>query len=459
MAPFGWINEATKYIHDWITYQKLIDSITPGYSVCIAHKGSVILEQGFGFSDLEKKSSMTEQNLFRVASHSKNFTAVAIMQLVESGKICLEDFVSWHLEFLKNNPDKRVHRITIQQLLNHRAGVYRDGASPSFWRLQRPFPTLADLVSAYEAEALIIDSDTRFKYSNYAYALLGLLIEEISDLSYQEYMERYIFKVIGLESTGTDYNPVMQSYVTGYSNIMPDGSQFPIPSSIEANYYKGAIGFYSTAKDLCSFYSALILEKEILISNETKYNMLLNSKYEVPDINSAYSYAYGFASETIEGFKLFGHSGGFPGQTTKSLFHLNDGIVVSVLTNSYCARAENLQKGIWSILSFFKENYSPSSISENIGGFYYDMAGVIGITPMGEKVYVSNPSQVEPFKVVSELERSDKAFKITKENGFGSYGEMVEFITENEEVRFVNYAGYPKYRHQINQIPEERIGN
>src|SRR5215471_984914 len=115
---------------------------------------------------------MTPEHIFRVASHSKMFTATAILQLVEQGKLRLDDRAGAYLSWLDS-------AVTLRQLLNHAGGVIRDGRDADFWRVEQPFPDVAAL-RALAPDAGILPPNTTFKYSNVGFGLLGQVVEVVS---------------------------------------------------------------------------------------------------------------------------------------------------------------------------------------------------------------------------------------------------------------------------------------
>src|SRR5262249_51022875 len=144
----------------------------PGCVVAIAHKGQVVLEQAFGYADIINRTPLTPRHRFRVASHSKSFTAAGIMKLREAGRLGLDDHIGEHVEGLH----PAVAETTIAQPLSHTAGIVRDGNDGSQWHDRRPFLDPAELRIDLAAGP-VIEPNTRFKYSNHGYGLAGLVIE------------------------------------------------------------------------------------------------------------------------------------------------------------------------------------------------------------------------------------------------------------------------------------------
>jgi D-alanyl-D-alanine carboxypeptidase len=128
-----WLEAALDYIPDWLQHQMRVFE-QPGCVIAIAHKGRIVLEQAFGQADLGKGVALTPRHRFRVASHSKSFTAAGIMKLREQGKLTLDDAVGRYVRRLH----PAVAQATIAQLLSHSAGIIRDGIDSGQWQDRRP---------------------------------------------------------------------------------------------------------------------------------------------------------------------------------------------------------------------------------------------------------------------------------------------------------------------------------
>ncbi len=136
MALPPWLPPALDYAEQWLGYQ-MRASETPGCSFAVAHQGRVVLERAFGHADLGAGTKLTPRHRFRVASHSKSFTAAAILKLRERGLLKLDDTVGAYVEGL--HPD--IADATIAQLLSHSAGIFRDGTDCGYWNDRAPFPS------------------------------------------------------------------------------------------------------------------------------------------------------------------------------------------------------------------------------------------------------------------------------------------------------------------------------
>jgi CubicO group peptidase (beta-lactamase class C family) len=190
-----WLNATIDYIPAWIEVQ-LRMSGQPGCVVAIAFKDRIVLEQAFGCADLSTGERLTPRHRFRVASHSKSFTAAGVMTLRERGKLKLDDPIGDYVAKLNST----IARATIGQVLSHSAGITRDGRDSGQFYGRRPYlnakEVLADL-----AAGPIIESNSRFKYSNHGFALLGLLIESIAKEPFKDWIKREIVDAAGLKET------------------------------------------------------------------------------------------------------------------------------------------------------------------------------------------------------------------------------------------------------------------
>ncbi len=183
-----------------------------GLAVAVTHQGRLVHAAGYGYADLAQGSEVTAQSLFRIASISKPITAVAVMQLIERGKLQLDDPVLKHLdlkaaiEAAGTKFDSRWHQITIRHLLEHRGGWDRDQSfdgmfrSVAFARLVGvPAPASSrDVIEAMLQQPLDFEPGQRFAYSNFGYNLLGRVIESVSGSDYETYVQQQVLQPLGI---------------------------------------------------------------------------------------------------------------------------------------------------------------------------------------------------------------------------------------------------------------------
>src|SRR5215510_7265878 len=164
-----WLSTALDYIPRWLDFQ-MQASQQPGCIVAIAHRDKIVLERAWGSANLDTGEELTPRHRFRIASHTKSFTAACILKLREQGKLKLDDAAG---QFV-NGLHPGVARATIAQLLSHSAGLMRDGRDAGQFLDRRPFLNARELKADLKAPP-VIDAGTRLKYSNHGYALIGLV--------------------------------------------------------------------------------------------------------------------------------------------------------------------------------------------------------------------------------------------------------------------------------------------
>jgi D-alanyl-D-alanine carboxypeptidase len=301
------------------------DAAAGGFAgaVLVAKDGKPIFAEAYGLADREHKIPDTLSTRFRIGSMNKMFTAVATLQLVQAGKVKLDDVLG---KYLTDYPNKDIAaKVTIHQLLTHTGGT-GDIFGPEFDKHRLELRTLQDYVKLNGNRGPEFEPGSRWKYSNYGFILLGAIIEKVSGQSYYDYVREHIYAPAGMASTGSEPEgqPVAERSI-GYTK-MNGGSQGS--PNIDTLPYRGtsAGGGYSTVEDLLKFANAL-QENKLLSAQYTA--MLTTGKPGTRDN----SYAYGFEDHTINGTRCFGHGGGAPGMNGNLEICPGSGYVVAVLAN------------------------------------------------------------------------------------------------------------------------------
>jgi len=295
----------------------------PGCVALVANKGKIIYRKAFGLADLELNVPMNSEMVFLLGSITKQITAAAIMQLVEKGKISLQDTVN---KFIEDYPTQGYH-ITIENLLTHTSGI-KDyvrikGYDSTFYR--RDF-TPAEFINYFKNETMGFAPGTDFDYSNSAYILLGYIIEKVSGMSYKKYIEENIFKPAGMSNSYYgDYSKIIKNRLRGYS---PAANGFRNSNYISFSQYYAAGGLMSTAEDFFKYYQALdsfkLINKGSLEKTRTSYK-LVNGKET--------NYGYGIGLGNLMGTSAVGHAGGAEGFYTNQIYFSKEDVLIVVFTN------------------------------------------------------------------------------------------------------------------------------
>ncbi len=440
------LSAATDYIDHWFTYQNLLNPLTPGIQVAIAIEGKIIFNRAYGFAQRNPPAPMTTDHIFRAASQSKTVTAVAILMLADRGLLKLSDPIGLYLPFIARHFDRRYHKITVEQVLEHAAGLWSDGEDQDFWWGDRPFPSEAEIESFYTRTSLAIDPLSRFKYSNFGYGLLGMVIEKIARQSYDEFVRDNIAAPLGITHWAPDYDIGLGAYVAGHSQVTPNGAQAEISPVLNTQALAASSGLCTNARNLCLFYAALCSDRFALLAPKTRARMLAK-KWQIPDDDHGLGYATGLIHEEHNGRMVLGHHGTMLGQMGKTLFSPKDDMCVTILANSFTANVAGWQRGVWHIFDFFENHFHEDSILKKYQGHYFDLLRSIYFVAIGNKLYASNPASLMPFENCRELEHLEgHKFRIIRESGYGNFGQCAFFAPSPQSIdntiSQVHYAGY-----------------
>ncbi len=336
--------------------------------------------------------------------------------------------------------------VTTRQLLDHGAGIVRDGLDANFWQLGRPFSDRAQLEGEVLAADLVFDPNVSMKYSNVGYGLLGLLVEAVSGLDYAAYLDEHVVNPLRLSGTAAEISPALRERaVTGHGRRGLDGARPAIPEVATAALAP-ATGVASTASDLCAFYSALFCGSRKLLRDESKREMQrVHFRVHRPSAGEE-DYGLGLSLLRVGERCTIGHSGGFPGQVSRTIADPEDGVVVSVLANCTDVPATEIAKGIVKVIDLFQGPTpttvnAPSSL-RRLEGRYFNLFSTIDVVAIAGTVAVGDPDTWDPFADAPRLERTGPgAFRIADQSSYGSPGELVRFHSIGGTVATVDWAG------------------
>ena len=313
----------------------------PGCAVLVAKSGNILFQKGFGNANLELSVPVIPESVFRIGSITKQFTAVAILQLVEQEKIALNDSIQ---KFIKNYHPKG-KTITIENLLTHTSGIKAyeeiDAKIPNAIRVDFSPETLIDSLDKLPLEFV---PGSKYKYCNSNYFLLGKIIEEVSGKKYQTYLQEDIFSRIGLTSTSYD-NPdiIIKDRVNGYTNFSGEYKNAGF-ISMSTVYSAGAL--LSNVKDLYRWHQAL--KNGELLKNETWQKAI--SPFRLAD-GKLSEYGYGFFIKDENNVKSIGHGGAIDGFRAVEIFYPDKDLYIALLCNSDQDNFMELFAGISQIAS------------------------------------------------------------------------------------------------------------
>jgi CubicO group peptidase (beta-lactamase class C family) len=419
-----WFAAALDYVPRWLDFQ-MQASQQPGCMVAIAHRDKVVLERAFGSANLDTGEKLTPRHRFRIASHTKSFTAAAILKLREQRKLKLDDTAGQFVGDLHPG----VARATIAQLLSHSAGLIRDGSDAGQFLDRRPFLNARELKEDLK-EPPVIDANTRLKYSNHGYGLIGLIIEAITGESWGSFIKREIIEAAGLAETTPDMPlPRGTPFARGHTGRMLLGRRLVIPGDFVLNAVAPAGAVVSTAADVARHFAKLAPNARKSVISQASRREMTRRQWRNPNATIESYYGLGTMSGTTNGWDWFGHGGGLQGYISLTRTYPAQELTVVVLTNAIDGWAGLWVDGITSILQAFARNGAPSRKVKDWNGRFWTLWGAADLVPMGNKVLWVAPGFINPMADAGELTVSGRNLaKIALANGYGSYGETVRCV-------------------------------
>jgi CubicO group peptidase (beta-lactamase class C family) len=416
-----WLPPAIGYIRSWIEFQARA-SQRPGCIVAIAHRGNIVAEYASGLADLATGEKLTPRHRFRIASHSKSFTATAIMKLRDRRKLRLDDPVGQYVKGLH----PKIAEATIAQILSHSAGLTRDGADAGQFSDRRPYLGETELLAELRSRPAI-EPNTRFKYSNHGYGLLGLVIEAITGEPYRVFIKREIVDAAGLRETEPDM-PITEGipFARGHSLRLPLDRRLVIPGDNPTHAIAPAAGFVSTARDVARFFAQLAPNAKQSVLSASSRREMIRKHWRNPHASLEGYYGLGIMSGNLAGWDWFGHGGLFQGYVSRTSVIPACDITITILTNSTDGLAAFWLDGAMQILRAFADGGAPKRRVRDWTGRWWSLWGAVDLVPIGNLVIVANPHLLNPFMDATEIEVSGRdTGRISLAAGYASHGQAV----------------------------------
>lgn len=293
-----------------------------GASVIVVKKGETLLSKSYGFASLELSAPMPENASFEIGSVTKQFTAAAILRLMDEGKLSLEDDFTKYLDF-----DTQGRKVTINHLLNHTSGIASYTEIPEFWNLSIHSYDRDTLLRLVEHKEYLFEPGEALIYNNSGYFFLGLIIEKVSGKSYEEYLHEQFFEPLGMNNTyycSTSKVIKNKAYGYGYS---PEGLQQK--SYLDHTWPFAAGSLCSTTADLLTWMKALHNHE---VFNEELYHLLITPDQLVD--GSSVRYAKGLTNFKNFGYGTIAHGGGINGFLSETRYFPESDLYIICLVNS-----------------------------------------------------------------------------------------------------------------------------
>jgi len=332
-----------------------------GGAILVHQNGETLLKKSYGYASLELSVPMPSDGIFDIGSVTKQFTAAAILKLVESKKLSLDDDFTDYMEF-----NTRGRKITINNLLNHTSGIPSYTEIPEFWNLSIQEHPRDTLVCIIEQKDFLFEPNEALIYNNSAYFFLGLIIEKVTGKSYEEFLQQEFFKPLGMNNTSYCSNKkVVNNKVYGYEYTPNELEQ---KSYLNYTWPYSAGSLCSTTEDLLTWMIALHTGK---VLTEPMYLSMISP--EKLNNGNNVSYAKGLVNFSNYGHKEIAHGGGINGFLSDTRYFPEDDLYIICLVNTTGPKGGNFfaDEITWKLLNKIEYKHSDLDIdSIDIQGTY-----------------------------------------------------------------------------------------
>lgn len=293
----------------------------PGISVLVSRDGKILLEQSIGYADIENDLPISGKTKFRIGSVTKQFTAVAILKLIEDGKLQLEDTLD---RFLPDFP--RGDEVTIHHLLSHTSGIPSFTDDPNFFATVTEPTTEEALIATFAGKEFSFTPGTDFHYNNSGYFLLGHIVRKVTGKSLGQYWNEQFFIPLQMNDTGVHEPGLnLDQEAKGYAF---DGEKAEPALDWDMSRAGGAGAIYSTVGDLFKWNEAIFSGK--VISEESSSKALTVSDQSKDSMN----YGYGWTIAEDRGLRQVSHNGGLQGFQSVLTRFPDQNLTIAILHNS-----------------------------------------------------------------------------------------------------------------------------
>lgn len=302
--------------------KQMLSRPAAGISVAVARDGQMLLVRGYGMANLEHSVAVTPETVFHIASISKNILAAVVLQLVDEGKLQLDDDVN---KYVPEAPTLG-HHVTVRQLLNHTSGIYSFTSLPDAANNERLELTHEQVLGLIKDKPFEFEPGTRWRYDNSAFYIAGMIVERVTKQEYGAYVREHVFKPLGMSSASLCYAPMVVSQLASGYEVEGGALVNAAFMSWKLPFAAGAI--CATATDLLKWEAALdtgrVLTRSSLELMRTSTTLADGTKID---------YGLGTRLGSLAGHRMLGHTGSGGGFRNVFESFPDDHLTIVILEN------------------------------------------------------------------------------------------------------------------------------
>ena len=419
-------------LDEWI--RSHVEYTGVGLVIGIVHDQDVVWLKAYGHASLDPMTPMAEDSIFRIASHSKLFTAISVLRARDAGALRLDDEVATHLPWFDiENRHPEARPVTLRHLLTHTAGLPRESIHPAWTDFE--FPEAEAVRDTISDQETTYPTETKWKYSNLGFTLAGMVAEAASGTPFAELVNQAILEPLGMDSTSVGPIPADHQgrLATGYGRRQADGSRMSMPF-VDARAFDPATGVSSSVPDMLKFLQWQLRVRDRRSDEVLATNTLLEMQrvhWVQPSWDSGWG--LGFSVRHTEDRDLIGHGGSYPGYRTQTQLSPEEKIGVVVFTNAGDGNPGRfLDKAFeWVAAPLAKEEAETVTYDPDWDiylGTYRNRWGDTSVLRLEDELVIFSPLSENPDRSKGTLRSTDESHVFRLESdGFGAHGELVRF--------------------------------
>lgn len=461
---------ATDFLADWIDTQRRRTGV-PGVQVAIRLGDQLLWSHACGWADEPAGVPLTTDQVFRIASHSKTFTATIVLRLVEAGQLRLDDTVAAWVPELADAP---VGQVSVRELVGHQSGVERDGVDANFWQLDHDFHSRESLIDELGHD-LVFAPNSYFHYSNLGFSLLGLIVEQASGRSYHDLGLELVAELSDHTGEQLKLGPELGvgaevDLVSGHTLPMAEPGEGPSRSEairviapVNTGAEASATGWWGNAEGATAWLSAHALDSGALLSDASK-RLMQRKESEIIEGGATRHYGLGWVIRDIGGRTVIGHSGGFPGHITQTWGDPVTGLSVSVLTNRLGTAASEWATNLVGLIDLLLTHGEPSEdpdrpATDAYSGRFVALWGSSWLVPLPAVVLSLSADAADPAGAASVLTPIDElTLRADEKSGFGDAGEQIRLTRDDDgTISSLTSTGITRYPEAVYRELREQL--
>ena len=403
-------------------------------SVAVIRGRDTLVMKGYGMADIENDVPATARTVYRIGSVTKQFTSVAIMQLVEQGKLSLDDDVT---KYVPNAPTHG-RRVLVRHLLNHTSGIpsYTD-VGPEFGRVIRLDLSKDSLIATVKDDSLQFEPGSHFYYNNTGYFLLGMIIERVTGKPYGDYLRDALFAPNGLTSTVyCSVMPLIKHRAQGYEG-RPTGIVNAPYISMDLPYAAGSL--CSSVGDLAAW--TRLLHSRKLVKDSSLVAMTTPAKLAS---GRPMQYGFGLFMDTVGTHRRIHHGGGINGFISELAYYPDDSLTVVVLSNTAPAPSDEVAENLARVafgLPLLPDKPAPPADLPIAGDEIARLSGNYKVTwPDGSKRNARIYANGEQLMLQIENQPAIRMMKQSAPNTYAAMGQPGRIMVDVIEGKVVGFV-------------------